>query len=532
MAATLSPFLASWLAALSAILAAGDSETLALFFNVDARLSKATIQLRQDVTQYSRPDEDAEADAIRVIIDPNEQWSSIVRMVHGYIQYVRSLDADIGLAQRFDRLLKFLNAVSSAADNNSGAVLNRLVLNGAKHLTRLGIICDNLRNDGSLQYTEQAHSVVQKLFNVSLKGVRIPHELGKRETSVGIINCLFKLNSKMGRVGSMTTIIINLQNVLPSITITSDTHFSTAQRCTYAYFIGIECFQNAQFLKAATSFQESFDLCHPSFLRNRRKILIHLVTSNVIIGRFPSQTLYSLPEAAQFRDVFTPIVIAIKLGNFSSFERALLRSKKWLVHFGVFHDLEIRCETLIWRNLIKNVFAVSGNTTKSGIESIGLDKIYEASRILRANLNPRVTGITQHGKADFSERFKESSVLSIVLGLIDNGWFNGYVNLEKGMLAGWSSKSRLVTRLADVRNQYVGMLWGGERGSGVTEKEITGDEKGEKSGASNTVVPNTAAISNPPVFGGFGFGAFGPTNGNRGGGGYATDPGDDTEMEF
>ncbi|KAF3917700.1 hypothetical protein AA313_de0209994 [Arthrobotrys entomopaga] len=529
MAAPLPPFFANWLAALSTILASGDAQTFGLFFDVTARLSKTTRNLQQAVNQQILS-ENVELEAIRTAIDPNDQWSSLARMVYAYIQYVRTLNPNIGLSNRFDGLLKFLNTVSSAADHNNGAILNSLVLDGAKHITRVGILCDQIADDGSSKYSEQAHSVVQKLFNVSLKGVRVPDELGKRETSVGIINCLFKLSSKMGRVGSMTTIIINLQNVLPQVTITSDTRFSTAQRCTYAYFIGIERFQNAQFLKAAESLQESFDLCNPSFLRNRRKILIHLVTSNLIIGRFPSQSVYSLPEAAQFRDVFTPIVSAIKIGHFAAFERALLRSKKWLLHFGVYYDLDTRCEPLMWRNLIKNVFAVSGNTTKSGIESIGMDKIYEAAVILRACLRPRVTGNTQNGKMEFRENLKESSILSIVLGLIDNGWLNGYVNLEKGMLAGWSSKSRLVTRLADVRNQYVGMLWGGERGSGVTEKEAPGGEAVDKTSTKNGTVTTQAVVPNPPVFGGFGFGGFAPANGNMGG--YATDPGDDTEMEF
>ncbi|EGX45864.1 hypothetical protein AOL_s00117g69 [Orbilia oligospora ATCC 24927] len=528
---TLPEFLSNWLSALSSILTTGDADAFGLFFGIDTRPSKTTTYLQQALAS-STLDEDAELDAIRDIIDPDDQWSSIARMVQAYLLYLRSARQDIGLSHRFELLLKFMNAVSSAADNNNGAVLNVLVLEGSKHITRLGIMCDDLADDGSYKYSEQAHSVVQKLFNVSLKGVRLPNDLGKRETSVGIINCLFKLASKMGRIGSMTTIIVNLQNVLPSINITSDTRFSVAQRCTYAYYIGIECFQTAQFLKAANTLQEAFDLCHPSFLRNRRKILIHLVASNIILGRFPSSDLYNLPEAVQLREVFSPIIKAIKVGNFTGFERALFRSKKWLLHFDIFHDLEIRCETLMWRNLIKNVFAVSGSTAKNGVESVGLDKILEAALVTRAGLRPRVVGQTINGQKEFRETITESSILSIVLGLVDNGWLNGYVNLEKGMLAGWSSKSRLITRLADIKNQYVGMLWGGENGSGVTEKEGSG-EKVEKDGETNGF-PAAAAAAAPAQqsFGGLFAGGFGDTNGNGNGGGYATDPGDDMEMEL
>lgn len=340
----------------------------------------------------------------------------------------------------------------------------------------------------------------------------------------------------MGRIGTLTTTNTNLQNVLPKVDIVADTRFSTAQRCTYSYYIGMEQFQGAQFQKASESFQTAFELCHPSFLKNRRKILIHLVTCNIILGRFPSYRVYALPEAQQLRDVFSPIVNAMKLGHFSAFEKAMLRSKKWLLHFGVYHDLDIRCEPLLWRNLIKNVYLSTGNTTKSGIETVTLKQIYEAAQAFRIDLRPRVTGMTSAGQLEFKEQFKESAVLSIVLSLIDNGWINGYVSTEKGILAGWSSKTKLITNLRDIRNQYVGMLWGGERGSGVTEKDAS---EGAKPTNDNGGVVTTAPAANPigngaPKFP-FG-GAFAAVPGNGGGGGaaeggYMAD-GDDMEMEL
>ncbi|KAF3931264.1 hypothetical protein ABW19_dt0208617 [Dactylella cylindrospora] len=471
--------------------------------------------LQQDLLNLEGFSEDEETEAVREILDPNDQWSSVVRMVYA-------------------------NTLPSAFDHGKGSALNELVLQSSKHLTRIGIICDRLADDGSYKYSQQAHSVVQRLFNTSLKGAR-GTELFQRETSVGIINCLFKLNSEMGRVGSMTTIIVNLQNVLGArVDILTDTRFSTAQRCTYAYFTGIENFQNAQFFKAATNLQASFDLCHPSFLKNRRKILIHLLVSNLIIGRFPGNAVYSLPEAAQFRDVFTPIVQAIKIGHFSAFEKAIYRSKKWLLHFGIYHDLEIRCEALLWRNLLKNVFAVSGSTTKSGIESVSMEKIREAALAFRADLKARVSGLTASGETvEFRETLKESAILSVVLGLIDNGWINGYVSVEKGILAGWSSKTRLITRLADVKNQYVGMLWGGERGTGVTEKETNGDK--EKDNGNTIATSSSTAPTAPiaPMFGTFPFASVPANSGFAGavaadaeGEGYGTDMGDDMEMEL
>ncbi|KAK6355463.1 hypothetical protein TWF696_004560 [Orbilia brochopaga] len=529
MANPFDAFVANYLAVLSRLLASGNSTAVALCFDVTTRLSKTTRQLRQAV-QNVAADEDTEMDAVRAAVDLNDQWGALARMVYAYIVYIRHMSPDMGLSSRFEILLKFLNTLPSAADHNNGAALNGLVLEGARHITRLGIIADALADDGSSKYAEQAHAVVQRLFNVSLKGVRVPNELGKREVSVGVINCLFKLSSKMGRIGSMTTIIVNLHNVLPSITIPADPRFSIADRCTYAYFTGIEHFQNAQYLQAANSLQASFSLCHPSFLRNRRKILIHLVASNIIIGRFPSPSLYALPEAIQFRDVFSPIVAAIKLGCFAAFERALLRSKKWLVNFGVFLDLEIRCETLLWRNLIKHTFATAGNTTKSGIESVSLDKLHQNALILRADLSPTVVGQKSDGSVkEFREDLKISSVVSVVLGLIDNGWINGYVNLEKGVLAGWSSKTRLVTRLADVRNPYVGMLWGGERGSGVTEKDGETKSGNVAGGSVPPVVAAGPALPGPGSLGGVA-GLGGISSGD--GGGYASDTGDDMEMEL
>lgn len=103
----LPPFLESWLSALASIVSAQDANVVALFFDVGMQVSKTTASLKQALSTYNL-DSDTEEELVRAILDPGEQWSSLVRTACGYIAYLRALELDMGISQRFEILLKFL----------------------------------------------------------------------------------------------------------------------------------------------------------------------------------------------------------------------------------------------------------------------------------------------------------------------------------------------------------------------------------------------------------------------------------------
>ncbi|PBP27239.1 COP9 signalosome-like protein complex subunit 12 [Diplocarpon rosae] len=96
-------------------------------------------------------------------------------------------------------------------------------------------------------------------------------------------------------------------------------------------------------------------------LFKRRAILIHLLSANMILGRFPSQKFMSRPEA----DIvarFLPIAYAIRKGDMIAFKQALgpdAGNERFFFHHGVYLQLLSRCEVLVWRSLARRVFLLT-----------------------------------------------------------------------------------------------------------------------------------------------------------------------------
>ncbi|EKD18620.1 PCI domain-containing protein [Drepanopeziza brunnea f. sp. 'multigermtubi' MB_m1] len=96
-------------------------------------------------------------------------------------------------------------------------------------------------------------------------------------------------------------------------------------------------------------------------LFKRRAILIHLLSANMILGRFPSQAFANRPEA-DIVAKFMPIANAIRKGNMVAFKHALgpeAGNEKWFFRHGVYLQLLHRCEVLVWRTLARRVFLLT-----------------------------------------------------------------------------------------------------------------------------------------------------------------------------
>jgi len=179
-----------------------------------------------------------------------------------------------------------------------------------------------------------------------------------------------------------------------------------------------------------------------------------------MFGRFPSQALLARPEAVGLSDVFTPIVRAIRIGHFSMFEKALLQVEDFLLYYGVFYDLQVKCQVLLWRSLILQVYRMTGSNSGSNdnngngngngdVQQVNLDHLLLAAGGFSYGLERDPLGM----------KMTEERVVSAILSLIDQGFISGYVARQKGVLAAFSRKRPLITPLEEVRNRYVGKFW-------------------------------------------------------------------------
>jgi nuclear mRNA export protein PCID2/THP1 len=131
---------------------------------------------------------------------------------------------------------------------------------------------------------------------------------------------------------------------------------------TYLYYLGRYHFSNNHFYYAAQCLQSAYDQCHAKCIKQRRRILVFLISANMILGRFPSRAFMSRPEAADILEKFAPVSKAIRTGNMIAFKQALgpeFGNEQWFFQQGVLLPLKSRCEVLVWRSFARRVFLLT-----------------------------------------------------------------------------------------------------------------------------------------------------------------------------
>jgi nuclear mRNA export protein PCID2/THP1 len=141
--------------------------------------------------------------------------------------------------------------------------------------------------------------------------------------------------------------------------------YPKAQRVTFLYYLGRYMFANSHFYRAVQTLEEAYSQCHSTMLKHRRLILIHLIASNMILGRNPSSHLFNRREAQGLQQIFGPIITAISKGNIQSF-RSLTSLDgdspiaEWLLQKRLLLQIRNRCEILVWRSLARKIFLIDG----------------------------------------------------------------------------------------------------------------------------------------------------------------------------
>lgn len=140
--------------------------------------------------------------------------------------------------------------------------------------------------------------------------------------------------------------------------------YPAAQRTTFLYNLGRYHFANNHFYRAQLALQAAYSQCHRQATNQRRLILIYLIASNIILGRFPKPQIYQKPEARGLRERFEPICRALIKGDIASF-RTLTDVDNpftsWFLRRRILLQVTNRCEVVLWRSLARRTFLLSGN---------------------------------------------------------------------------------------------------------------------------------------------------------------------------
>ncbi|KAI4250872.1 MAG: hypothetical protein LQ352_005198 [Teloschistes flavicans] len=315
--------------------------------------------------------------------DGGGSYTSFIAFMLAYFAFIRDVDVS-QLLETHDKLKALLGQASIALSASTGLIILPTVISLSRTLSRLAIGLDkrpdlvaNLTSREATAGAEEAGervtlaegsaNLIREAFkkcasersgNVSgLDSNGRPE--GRRIGIYLMANVCLKLFFHCRKLRSAEQIFALIYQQSPPLSL-----YPAAQRTTFLYYLGRYHFANNHFYRAQLALQAAYNQCHRLATKQCRLILIYLITSNMILGRFPTPHVYEKTAARRFRDKFTPICQAIAKGDIATF-RALTDisspSAAWFLHWRILLQITNRCEVLLWRSLARRTYLLSGN---------------------------------------------------------------------------------------------------------------------------------------------------------------------------
>ncbi|KAL8890471.1 MAG: hypothetical protein Q9215_002382 [Flavoplaca cf. flavocitrina] len=353
--------------------------------------------------------------------DGGGSFTSFISFVAKYFAFIR--DVDIGqLLETHDKLKALLGQASIALSASTGVLILPTVISLSRTLSKLATGLDkrpdlvaNLTSREATVGAEEAGERVT-LAEGSANLIREAFKKCASERSgnssgldsngkpegrrIGIYlmaNVCLKLFFHCRKLRSAEQIFALIYQQSPPLSL-----YPAAQRTTFLYYLGRYHFANNHFYRAQLALQEAYYQCHRQATKQRRLILIYLIASNIILGRFPKPHVYQTPEAWGLRDRFEPICRALAKGDIASFRRLTSidnPSAGWFLHWRILLQITNRCEVILWRSLARRTFLLSGNqgdTSKRTAPTLNIEDIF----VLATFLEKRALGIGSNHSND------------------------------------------------------------------------------------------------------------------------------------
>ena len=399
-------------------------------------------------------------------------WTPFVRFMAQYLAYLRDVDADPSkYLDTYNLLSELQQRANSALTHASlGYMMLPIVVTNAKLVCRLAIGLDkrpdliaHLRStqpgggggdEGGQTETlpERAANIIRVAFTTCLNdrtgpltGLKDGKPDGKKRGIYMLANLCLKILFQCRKTRNAGQIFENIYNQSPPLNA-----YPKREQVTYLYYLGRFLFQNSHFYRAQQALQYAYDES-PSYgecIRQRRLILVFLIASNIILGRFPSDQLLNRPEAQGFRERFLPLCLAIRQGNLAAFRQHLAFDSPhadWFLHFRILLQLRNRCEVLVWRSLMRKTFILGGvdptrsdpSTNRAPTLDINLLVIaftFLERQALQSSeyTDPDFEGVESEQDDSDNPLLPDTlSVESMLMSLIQQGLLRGYVSHDR-----------------------------------------------------------------------------------------------------
>ncbi|OQO11305.1 hypothetical protein B0A48_05561 [Cryoendolithus antarcticus] len=409
--------------------------------------------------------------------DQGATWTAFIRYMVTYLGYLRDVSADQGQYRRtYELLSEVQGKVNSALSHSTlGYLILRTAISNARLVCRLAIGLDRhpellgpLKTGGGGEeggaretLPEKAANTIRVAFTTALNdrsgsqanGLDSNGQPeGRRKGVYALANLCLKILFQCKKTRNASQIFQNITSNAPPLDA-----YPKAQQVTYLYYLGRFLWQNGHFGASAKVLGRAWEMCHAGSgtLKQRRSVLIYLIASNLLLGRFPSTALLSLPEAHGLTEKFMPICLAIRSGNLAALRNHLDFNSEhaaWFLHFRLLLQLRNRCEVLTWRSLVRKVFLLKGTLPEAGSNKAAfldlppLVAAFRAGGSQNPGLNPEDEPDPDlEGTPDFNSKpetgIDEYGVISILSSLVDQGLLRGFVAHKQQKLAILGSKN-------------------------------------------------------------------------------------------
>ena len=267
---------------------------------------------------------------------------------------------------------------------------------------------------------------------------------GRKTAIYTLANMCFKIIVRGDSLANAEQIFTHIHEKAPPLA-----YYPTSERVTYLYYLGRFHFAIGQFYWAVLALEGAYAQCRREDIKQRRLILIYLVASSIILGRFPSKTLYQRPEAEGFAEKFQPICEAIAKGDLATFMRLTKFDgphAEWFRQYRIRVQLEQNCKPLVERSLVRKVFLMTGDmgdeaSRKAGkAPTLNLNDVAAVMRYMQREqtekpyVDPDFEGAENLNQSTL-EYTDLLAVESMMASLIEQDVLNGYLSHKQTKFA-------------------------------------------------------------------------------------------------
>ncbi|KAF3482603.1 COP9 signalosome complex subunit 12 [Arthroderma uncinatum] len=423
-AAVDTPVLNNFLDSIGGLVQSRDGAKLQDFLQLEPPLSAVYNQMIAELQQRYPPGNSSKDAALLSKCEGQlaggelgSSWPAFPPFMRLYLTFLRDVNVD-NLLETYNLLKGLLNqSVIALGDSQMGVVILPTALYLSKVLSKLAIGLDRqpeliahlLRDEGAepgqgetgekVTLVEKSTNIVREAFIKCLtdrsgtSGIHAKPE-GRRAGIYLMANLCLKLLFKCGKLRNAEQMFASINSQSPPLE-----YFPASQRVTYLYYLGRYFFSNNLFYPAMIVLEAAYNQCHRQALKQRGLILTYLIPCNIILGRFPSQTLLQRPEAEGLGEKFMPLCRYIARGEVHSFRDYLSVNSpyaEWFARKGLLLQLRNRCEILVWRSLTRKVFILAGfhgdqklQTQRGPPPFLYLQKLEAAVRWLDSRVSPQ-----------------------------------------------------------------------------------------------------------------------------------------------